>query len=83
MAAIVARLDAALDNLPDTPVAAADELDGAWQLLLAGLPTEPEIASTVEITATVTLTPTVSLTPTATLEATPAVTVTATITPSS
>jgi chromosome segregation ATPase len=35
---IVDRLDAALDNLPRAPIAAADEVEGAWQLLLEGLP---------------------------------------------
>jgi hypothetical protein len=88
VAAIVARLDAALANLPEAPVAAADELDGAWQLLVAGLPAEvaitaaieitPALTTTVSLTSTVTLTPTVSLTPTATLETTPTVTVTVT-----
>jgi predicted nucleic acid-binding Zn-ribbon protein len=87
--AIVARLDAALGNLPEAPVAAADELDGAWQLLAAGLPTEaavapaleitPAMTTTVSLTPTVTLTPTGSLTPTAASEITP----TATITPTS
>jgi chromosome segregation ATPase len=35
---IAARLDAALRDLPARPVAAADELDGAWSLLLQELP---------------------------------------------
>jgi hypothetical protein len=82
VAAIVARLDAALANLPEAPVAAADELDGAWQLLAAGLPVEaailPALEITPAITTTVSLTPTVTLTPTATLEVTPTVTVTLT-----
>jgi hypothetical protein len=82
VAAIVARLDAALANLPEAPVAAADELDGAWQLLAAGLPDEaavlPALEITPAITTTVSLTPTITLTPTATLEVTPTVTVTVT-----
>jgi chromosome segregation ATPase len=47
---IVARLDAALDNLPAAPVAAADELEGAWQLLAAGLPKEPPAAEDTPVT---------------------------------
>jgi hypothetical protein len=54
---VVARLDAALGNLPAAPVAAADELEGAWQLLVAGLPTEP-IAPASEGTPTTTPEPT-------------------------
>ncbi len=34
----IGRLDAALDNLPESPVVAADELEIAWGLILRGLP---------------------------------------------
>jgi hypothetical protein len=46
---VVLRLDMTLSNLPDFPVAASDDLDIAWQILLSGLP---------ESTPTVTPTPT-------------------------
>jgi hypothetical protein len=36
--AVLLRLDMALSNLPDFPVAASDDLDIAWQILLTGLP---------------------------------------------
>jgi chromosome segregation ATPase len=39
---IVDRLDAALDYLPRAPITAADEVEGAWQLLLEGLPVAAE-----------------------------------------
>jgi chaperonin cofactor prefoldin len=90
---IVTRLDAALDALPQSPVAAADALEGAWQLLLAGLPSgaaagaeaEETVAPaegtpTAEASPTVEGTPTAEATPTET-EATP--TVEATPTPQS
>jgi len=67
LARIVARLDAALSNLPDAPVAAADELEGAWQLLLAGLPAEPAAVPAPETTPAATPQPE----PTATPEASP------------
>jgi hypothetical protein len=58
--AVVLRLDMTLSNLPDFPVAASDDLDIAWQILLAGLP---------EVTPTASATPspagTVSQTPSA------------------
>jgi hypothetical protein len=38
--AILTRLDAALGNLPARPVLAAEDLEGAWQLLHLGLPGE-------------------------------------------
>jgi chromosome segregation ATPase len=65
IARIVARLDAALDNLPAAPVAAADELEGAWQLLLAGLPKEPSVAPGSEATPATTPTPGPTPTPAA------------------
>jgi len=36
--AVLLRLDMTLSNLPDFPVAASDDLDIAWQILLSGLP---------------------------------------------
>ena len=47
--AVILRLDMTLSNLPDFPVAASDDLDIAWQILLSGKP---------QGTPTVTLTPT-------------------------
>jgi hypothetical protein len=65
--AVLLRLDLTLSNLPNFPVAASDDLDIAWQILLSGLPevtptvsTKPTSATTVSPspTANVTLTPT-------------------------
>ena len=56
--AVVQRLDMALSNLPNFPVAASDDLDIAWQILLSGLP---------QATATISETPT----PAGTLSSTP------------
>ncbi len=55
----VERLEAALDDLPRAPVSAADELEGAWQLLLQGLPASPTPTPTPEVTPeSVTVSPT-------------------------
>lgn len=43
--AVILRLDMALSNLPDFPVAASDDLDIAWQILLSGVPEEAPTAS--------------------------------------
>ena len=57
------RLDLALKNLPDFPVAATDDIDIAWQVLMGGYPVPaatqtPTIeAPTQEITVTPTVTP--------------------------
>jgi hypothetical protein len=65
--AVVRRLDLVLLNLPSFPVAASDDLDIAWQILMTGMPpvnTEATavpagtISSTPEPTATSTLLPT-------------------------
>ncbi|HJQ14662.1 MAG TPA: hypothetical protein VJ830_07950 [Anaerolineales bacterium] len=56
--AVMLRLDMVLSNLPAFPVAAADDLDIAWQILLSGLPEEGTP------TVTVTLTPVGSASPT-------------------
>ena len=83
---VIARLGIALDALPGSPVAAADALEGAWQLLLAGLPSGPAAAAEAEATVapaegtpTVEVSPTVEGTPTA--EATPTAEVTPQATP--
>jgi hypothetical protein len=82
----VDRLDAALEALPASPVAAADELEGAWQLLVAGLPEEsltaaeseatpvPEGTATPESTVVPQATPTAESTPTEIPTATPTAT---------
>ncbi len=59
--AVVQRLDLTLSNLPNFPVAASDDLDIAWQILLSGLP---------QATPTLSETPT----PAGTLSATPGAT---------
>lgn len=58
--AILLRLDLTLANLPDFPVAASDDLDIAWQILLSG---NPQGTPNVTLTATpsaanITVTPT-------------------------
>jgi uncharacterized coiled-coil protein SlyX len=73
---VILRLDLALSNLPNFPVAASDDLDIAWQILLGGMPPAqtlvaaetptPQITSTPTAEPTVTLTPHPTVTPTAT-----------------
>ena len=47
---VLLRLDLTLSNLPSFPVAASDDLDIAWQVLLGGLPpTEPVPAPTATV----------------------------------
>ena len=76
--AVILRLDLTLSNLPDFPVAASDDLDIAWQILLAGKaqPTPTLVASPTPV-GTISATPTsvVTFTPT------PVVTVPPTATP--
>ena len=60
--AVILRLDLTLSNLPDFPVAASDDLDIAWQILLSGLPQQ---------TPTMIETAAPSPTPVGTLSATP------------
>lgn len=60
------RLELALRNLPDFPVAASDDLDIAWQILLEGYP--------VPLTATPTPLPTIAPAETATPPPAPSVT---------
>jgi hypothetical protein len=54
LAEVIHRLDLTLSNLPGFPVAASDDLDIAWQILLGGLP-EPQATP---VTATPTQIPT-------------------------
>lgn len=59
--AVLLRLDMTLSNLPDFPVAASDDLDIAWQILLSGLPatpTAPAQTATPAVTSQATSTPT-------------------------
>lgn len=65
---VLLRLDLTLSNLPSFPVAASDDLDIAWQVLLGGLPpTEPTPAptTTVEPLPQPSATPFPTFTPTA------------------
>ena len=43
LAAVIEKLEAALEELPDSPLAAADQLEAAWQLLVAGLPVDTSL----------------------------------------
>jgi hypothetical protein len=69
--AVIQRLDLTAANLPEFPVAASDDLDIAWQILLTGLPVETPTAAqspTPALLVTVSATPTASdLTSTPTL----------------
>lgn len=65
---VLLRLDLTLSNLPSFPVAASDDLDIAWQVLLSGLPpTEPTPTptTTVEPLPQPSATPLPTFTPTA------------------
>ena len=56
--AVLLRLDMVLSNLPDFPVAASDDLDIAWQILLSGLPeTTPTVVTTLTPIGSVSPTP--------------------------
>ena len=74
LAAVMLRLELTLSNLPNFPVAASDDLDIAWQILLAGLPQEAP-------TSLPTVTPDVTVTPEPDTTVTPAAEVTVTVTP--
>lgn len=68
LAEIIHRLDLTLANLPSFPVAASDDLDIAWQILLSGLP-QPQavpISETPVPEVTATPTPPAPIEPTAT-----------------
>jgi len=73
--AVVLRLDLTLSNLPDFPVAASDDLDIAWQILLSGLP-QPTPTMIETPTLIPTLVGTLSATPTALPTFTPTLVVT-------
>ncbi len=68
---VISRLDMTLANLPTFPVAASDDLDIAWQILLAGKPEESTAVTTASapaLTVTATHTPSaadMTITPTA------------------
>jgi hypothetical protein len=51
---VVFHLDLTLSNLPNFPVAASDDLDIAWQILLSG---SPPTQTSVGVTATLVITP--------------------------
>jgi hypothetical protein len=74
--AVVQRLDMTLSNLPNFPVAASDDLDIAWQILLAGMPQATPTLSETPTPATA-----LSATPAATFTPTPFVTVMPSATP--
>lgn len=73
LTAVILRLDLTLSNLPNFPVAASDDLDIAWQILLGGLPQGQPFSAGTPIPDT-TLTPTTEASLTPTVEATVTVT---------
>lgn len=72
---VVSRLDLVLSDLPNFPVAASDDLDIAWQILLMGLPRAGS-GTAVEGTPIPTITPfpTLGVTPTSQATVEPTVT---------
>jgi len=65
LAAVVLHLDLTLSNLPNFPVAASDDLDIAWQILLLGMPpTQTSANRTPQPAATLSATPELTFTPT-------------------
>ena len=74
--AVLLRLDLTLSNLPEFPVAASDDLDIAWQILLSGQP-----QATPTLVETPTLVGTLADTPTAVATFTPTLVVTVPPTP--
>jgi hypothetical protein len=73
LGAVIFRLDMTLSNLPNFPVAASDDLDIAWQILLTGLPEgTPTVTPTPKQSGTASATPsaadmTITPTPQATI----------------
>ena len=63
LAEVIHRLDLTLANLPTFPVAASDDLDIAWQILLGGLP-QPQAVPVTATPASETPAPEVTATPT-------------------
>lgn len=55
---IITYLERALEELPKSEVKAADQLEGAWQLLVLGLPSNPDATESETPALTPTLTPT-------------------------
>jgi len=74
--AVVRRLDLVLSDLPNFPVAASDDLDIAWQILLSGLPPAGTSVDGTPVTAVTPLS-----TPEATFTPTPQITLEPTVTP--
>ena len=71
--AVILRLDLVLSNLPNFPVAASDDLDIAWQILITGMPpvntdataVPPDaVSSTPDLIVTATLPPSTQTPPT-------------------
>jgi len=61
---VIGRLDLVLSNLPTFPVAASDDLDIAWQILVSGLPeVQTAVSETALPTSTLFTTPEATLTP--------------------
>ena len=57
--AVLLRLDMTLSNLPSFPVAASDDLDISWQILLSGLPpATPTLIPSPTMVGTLAATPT-------------------------
>jgi TolA-binding protein len=75
--AVILRLELTLANLPDFPVAASDDLDIAWQILLGRLPPAQTLIASATPTPQATPTPS----PEATVSVTPQVTPSPTATP--
>jgi hypothetical protein len=77
---VIRRLDLTLSNLPDFPVAASDDLDIAWQVLLSGLPQPtPTVIGTFTPAGVLSVTPdatevTVTITPQVTATVQPSAT---------
>ena len=77
LSAVILRLELALSNLPDFPVAASDDLDIAWQILLGRLPPAQTLIASATPTPQATPTPS----PEATVSVTPQMTPSPTATP--
>jgi predicted RNase H-like nuclease (RuvC/YqgF family) len=74
---VLLHIDLALSNLPNFPVAASDDLDIAWQILLTGsAPTPTSITGTPSPTGTLSATPNITATSTPRVTATVQPTVT-------
>jgi cell division protein FtsB len=62
--AVIRRLDLVLSNLPSFPVAASDDLDIAWQILVTGMPPVVDAAATAVPAGSLSATPAATITPT-------------------